>query len=111
MFLALRPFRLVNEGLRLAGSNEFSDIYFNRSFSTINDLMFESLIRPDVVGVARPTLDSRVEYQPFEILSPRQTHEEREEVMPRVGGVRPLQSRSYKLLLKILRSLLVKLHW
>lgn len=97
------------EALRLASSNEFSDIYFNRSFSTINDRMFQSLRRPDVVGVARPTLDGAPEYQPYEILSPRQTHEEREDVMPRVSGVRRLQSRHYRMLLKLLHALLFKL--
>jgi hypothetical protein len=83
----------VVEGLRLAESNEFSEVYFNRSFTTVTSRMFESLIRPDVVAVARPELDLGYRYQPFEILSGRQTHEDQQERMPNVPGIREIFSK------------------
>ncbi len=88
--------RSVIEGLRLAKTDEFSEIYFNRSFTTVTRRMFESLIRPDVVAVARPELDLGYIYQPSEILSGRQTHEDQQARMPDVPGIREIFSKIRK---------------
>jgi len=86
----------VEEALRLAETNQFSTIYFNRSFSMITSRMVQSLIRPDVVAVVRPHLDVFEIYHPYESLSPGQTLEERQDDMPDVPGIRPLDGRRYK---------------
>jgi hypothetical protein len=82
--------RSVVEGLRLAETNDFSEVYFNRSFTTVTRGMFESLIRPDVVAVARPELDLGYRYQPSEILSGRQTPTDQQARMPNVPGIREI---------------------
>jgi hypothetical protein len=85
----------IDEAIRLARSNQFSAIFFNRSFTTVTDNMVQSLIRPDVIAVARPQFSDPHGYWPREILSPGQTHEERDRVMPTVPFVAPMQSRRY----------------
>ncbi len=93
------------EGLSLASTNRFSTIFFNRSFSTITNGERTELIRPDVLAVVRPELDLGYRYWPYESLSPGQTKEERQDQMPSFPGLRDIEARRYKLLIKLLRSL------
>ena len=96
----------VNAALRFAETNEYSDIFFNRSFSTISNGEDDVALRPDVVGLRRPTLDGGPKYDVFEVLSPRQSGPAREEVLrPAVTGIGTFNSQTYKLLLKLLRAL------
>jgi hypothetical protein len=81
------------EGLRLAETNDFSEIYFNRSFTIVSNRTFQSLIRPDVVAVARPELELGYRFQPAEILSGRQTHVQQQARMPDVPGIREIFSK------------------
>jgi hypothetical protein len=86
----------VEEALRLAETNQFSEIYFNRSFSTSTDRVVQSRIRPDVLALVRPEIRLDYIYHPFESLSPGQTREQRMQVMPNVPGIRELDARRYK---------------
>jgi hypothetical protein len=96
----------VVEALSMAETNRYSDIYFNRSFSTISNGEFESPLRPDVVGVVRPALDSETKFDVFESLSPGQRGPAREQVLrPAVSAIQNFNARAYKLLLKLLRAL------
>lgn len=99
--------RSVDAALRFAETNEYSDIFFNRSFSTISNGRYEAPYRADVVGLRRPTLDPAGEYDVYEVLSPRQSGPAREQLLrPAVpGGIRNFQGEAYKLLLKLLRAL------
>jgi hypothetical protein len=96
----------VVEALKYAKTNEYSDIFFNRSFRTISNGRYGAPYRPDVVGLRRPSLDPIGEYDVYEVLSPRQSGPAREQVLrPAVpGGIRNFDSRAYKLLLKLLRA-------
>lgn len=92
--------------LELARANEYSDIFFNRSFSTISNGEDDVALRPDVVGLRRPTLDGGPKYDVFEVLSPRQSGPAREGVLrPAVSRIGTFNSQTYKLLLKLLRAL------
>ena len=96
--------RSVEKALEFAGTNEYSDIFFNRSFSTISSGKYNVAYRPDVVGLRRSTLNG--EYDVYEVLSPRQSGEAREQVLrPVVPGIRAFDSQAYKILLKLLRAL------
>ena len=96
----------VVRALELARTNEYSDIFFNRSFSTISNGEDDVPLRPDVVGLRRPTLDGGPKYDVFEVLSPRQNGPAREQVLrPAVPGIGNINSQAYKLLLKLLRAL------
>ena len=85
----------IHEALRLAATNQFSDIYFNRSFSTITDRMVQSLIRPDVVAVARPPFSDPFRLRPYEVYSKGQSSKKRQKDMPAVPGIAPLDGRPY----------------
>jgi hypothetical protein len=96
----------VAEALNFAKKNEYSDIFFNRSFSTISNGRYGAPFRADVVGLRRPTLDPTGEYDVYEVLSPRQSGPAREQLLrPAVSGIHSFDSRAYKLLLKLLRAL------
>jgi hypothetical protein len=97
----------VAAALRFAETNEYSDIFFNRSFSTISNGRYQAPYRADVVGLRRPTLDPTGEYDVYEVLSPRQSGPAREQLLrPAVpGGIRSFDGQAYKLLLKFLRAL------
>jgi hypothetical protein len=86
----------IEVGLRLATTNQFETIYFNRSFSKITNGMVESLIRPDVVAVTRPTINDRFVYHPYESLSPRQELGDRIPDIPNIPSIAPLQGERYK---------------
>ena len=92
----------VVEALRLAGSNEFSTILFNSTLTTIaryveapNEIAVESLRRPDVAAITRPSIDRPDRVVPYEILSGRQTIAARREEMPSVPGIRVIDGRRY----------------
>ena len=96
----------VARALRFAETNRYSDIYFNRSFSTISNGAYASSLRGDVVGRIRPTLISQGEYDVFEVLSPRQSGAAREQTLrTAVPGIHHFSAQAYKLLLKLLRAL------
>jgi hypothetical protein len=87
----------IEEALSMAESNRFSRIYFNRSFTTVTGRAWQSLIRPDVVGVERPDVDLLPVLQPYETYSPRQIPEERKNEMPLIPRIHDLYGRTYKL--------------
>ena len=95
------------QGSGVRRDDQYSDIFFNRSFSTISNGRYSAPFRADVVGLRRPSLDPGGEYDVYEVLSPRQSGPAREQVLrPAVpGGIRSFESRAYKLLLKLLRAL------
>lgn len=96
----------VVRALEFAETDRYSDIYFNRSFSTISDGTYNSSLRGDVVGRVRPSLEFEGEYDVFEVLSPRQSGPAREQSLRNaVPGIRHFNSQAYKLLLKLLRAL------
>jgi hypothetical protein len=86
----------VEEALRMAESNKFSEIYFNRSYATIRPGMFESVrLRTDVVGVVRPELDDPL-LEPYEVYSPGQKKEDREQQLAPLPGLKPIRGEHYK---------------
>jgi hypothetical protein len=92
----------VVEALGLAASNRFSDIYFNRSFSTITGRNVLSLSRSDVVAVYRSESDSPYHLLPREILSPGQTTEDRESQMPKdAPWIAPVRGRGYNKFMRL----------
>lgn len=96
----------VEAALELAETNQYSDIFFNRSFSTISNGEYDVWLRPDVVGLRRPTLGFGPKFDVFEVLSPGQSGPAREQVLrPAVPGIGRFNSQAYKLLLKLLRAL------
>ena len=99
----------VEMGLQMAGTDKFSDIFFNRSYTTITGGRIQSNLRSDVVGLYRPDLQLESLLAPYESLSPGQNREEREEQLQGIPGMRmsPLEARRYKIL-KFLLSLLAK---
>jgi hypothetical protein len=85
----------VKEALRLAASNAFSTIYFNRSFSTITNGMVFSRLRPDVVALTRPTSNLPYRHYPYESLSEGQELPDRQKEMPEVPGIAPVDGAKY----------------
>jgi hypothetical protein len=85
----------VSEALRMAETNQFSDINFNRAISTSTGRQVLSAIRPDVMGVVRPELDLDHLFHPYESLSPGQDIEERREEMPQDVRVKPAEGQQY----------------
>ncbi len=91
----------IQEAIRLAGTNQFSKIYFNRSLMTSTrgappDLVLQDLIRPDVFAIVRPEIKIGYIYHPYETLSPGQSLEEREPDYPSHPGMNALEGRRYK---------------
>ena len=83
--------------MRLARTNEFETIYFNRSLTTSTRGLYQSLIRPDVVAVARPDLNWEITHFPYETLSPGQRQEQQQERMPTgVPWIAPIRAERYK---------------
>jgi hypothetical protein len=96
----------VDNALRFAETDEYSEIFFNQSFRRISGGKYDSSLRGDVVGLRRPDVERGGEYDVFESLSPRQNGPAREQVLrDAVPGIRNFESRAYKLLLKLLRAL------
>jgi hypothetical protein len=87
---------MCEEALRLAATNQFSELHFNRTFSTATGRVVQSLIRPDVLAVVRPELDLEDIYHPYESYSPGQNDQTRQPDMPNVPGVRSVYGRRYK---------------
>ena len=86
----------IEEALRLGATNQFSELHFNRTFSTATGRVVQSLIRPDVLAVVRPELDLEDIYHPYESYSPGQNDRTRLPDMPNVPWVRPVYGRRYK---------------
>ncbi len=93
----------VIEALRLAGEKEFSTVLFNSTLSTIaryveppNEVAVESVRRPDVAAITRPSLDRPDRIVPYEILSGRQTIQGRRGELPNVPGIRLVDGRKYE---------------
>jgi hypothetical protein len=88
----------VREGLRMAETNTFSSIYFNRSFTTLSDGEISSPLRPDVVGVLRPEARAGYRFDPYEVYSPGQKPEARENQLKDLPWINlPLRGDHYKL--------------
>lgn len=92
----------VARALLEAWSNQFSKIYFNRSFATITNGGINSYLRSDLVGIYRPEVASEYDYRPYEILSSGQQINERQEQMEYFPRVKPPEGHHYKLLLDII---------
>ncbi len=86
----------IDEGMRLAGSNQFSTIYFNRSFTTVTDGMVQSLFRPDVTAVARQNSGLPFSHYPYESYSPGQGPKQRQPQMPPVQWIAPVDGKDYR---------------
>jgi hypothetical protein len=87
----------AQEALRLARTNEFETIYFNRGLTMSTRGLYQSLIRPDVVAVARPDLNWEITHFPYESLSPGQDKEGQQERMPTdVPWIAPIEAQRYK---------------
>jgi hypothetical protein len=84
----------IDEALSLAKTHQFSKIYFNLSLSKATDKMVQSLIRPDVLAVARPPLDELFGYQPYESFSPRQDEITRQNQLSIFPGLAQVYGRS-----------------
>ncbi|HEY2708498.1 MAG TPA: hypothetical protein VGI95_10630 [Caulobacteraceae bacterium] len=95
----------VVEALRMARTNLFSSVYFNRSVSTITGRAIASPLRADVMGVVWPELDVGYALRPYEIVSPGQTPEQQRARFRHLPGIGPGDARRYEKLLKVLRSL------
>jgi hypothetical protein len=85
----------IDEAIRLASSNKFSEIYFNHTFSTSTQGVVESLLRPDVLARVRDEIDQPGRYAPYESLSPRQAGPNRARLMPKVPAIGELTWREY----------------
>ena len=91
----------IQEAIRLAETNQFSRIYFNRALITSTrgqppDLILRDLIRPDVFAIVRPEIKIGYIYHPYETLSPGQSIEQREPDYPSSPSMRALEGRRYK---------------
>jgi hypothetical protein len=86
----------VVDALEMAETNQFSKIYFNRSYSTASNREVNSYLRPDVFGVVRPELKVTETLHPREIYSPGQDPQARELQLPRLPFISPLRGRTYK---------------
>ncbi len=83
----------IDEALRLAQTHQFSQIYFNRSLAKATDRTVESLIRPDVLAVARPPLSELFGYQPYESFSTGQRTTKRQDQLSIFPGLAPVYGR------------------
>jgi hypothetical protein len=83
----------IDEALRLAKTHQFSEIYFNRSLSKATDQTVQSLIRPDVLALARPPLSNLFPYQPYESFSKGQNEIARKKQMSIFPGIAPVYGR------------------
>lgn len=99
----------IEEALRLAATNQFSQISFNQSFTRSTNGLVRSKIRPDVFAVVRPPLNLPYRYYPWETLSPRQTLPRRQAQMPLDPSVAPVDGRSYKRLWRLSAERLAEL--
>jgi hypothetical protein len=85
----------IDRALMLAASNKYSTIFFNRSFTTVTGGEVQSLLRADVVAVARPQLNLPHAYWPHEILSKGQTERDRQAAMPNSNSVARAQFKPH----------------
>lgn len=83
----------IDEALRLAQTHQFSQIYFNRSLAKATDRTVASLIRPDVLAVARPPLSELFGYQPYESFSEGQHAVTRQDQLSIFPGLAPVYGR------------------
>ena len=87
----------AQEALRLARTNEFETIYFNRGLTMSTRGLYQSLIRPDVVAVARPDLNWEITHFPYETLSDGQTEQQQQARMPvGVPWIARIRTGTYK---------------
>ena len=86
----------ILEALRLAETNEFSEISFNRTLTNSTGNIVESIRRPDVTAAVRPELKLPYQFYMYESLSPGQKKEDRAEELPDVPGITHFDARSHK---------------
>jgi len=87
----------VDEALKLAETNQFETIYFNRAWATLTSREVRVRSRPDLVAVVRAGLNLEQIYHPVEVKSRGQTDEELKERMPKDPRIAPLQTRDFRL--------------
>ena len=87
----------VEEALSLAATNQFSEIYFNRSLMTSTRGTVRSFLRPDVLAVVRSDLKPGYLYHHYETLSPRQELEFRQEQFNSFPNMNTVDGRWYKI--------------
>jgi hypothetical protein len=92
----------IDEMLRVARYNEFQAVLFNRSIVMASryiqepkEYLYESIVRPDVVFVARPSVDLPFRLYPYESLSPGQNAPARAGVLGQVPGLGVMNSNQY----------------
>ena len=83
----------IEAALDMAATNRYSEVFFNRSFTTATAGIVKSSLQPDVFGVVRPEIDAPTRYNPFEVFSPGQKPAEREDKMPKDPRVGKLDWR------------------
>jgi hypothetical protein len=86
----------IEAAIAMAMTNRYSEIYFNRSFSTLSGGGVQSALRSDVVGVVRPEIEQMERYFPHEVLSPRQPGNYREGKMPNHPNVGKVEYTPYR---------------
>jgi hypothetical protein len=86
----------IAEAIRLADTNQFSEIYFNRSLMTSTRGALQDLIRPDVFAIVRPEIKIGYIYHPYETLSPGQSLRLRIPDYPTYPGLRLPKGKHYK---------------
>jgi len=86
----------IREAIRLAETNQFSEVYFNRALITSTRGALQDLIRPDVFAIVRPEIKIGYIYHPYETLSPGQSVDDREPDYPSHPGMHALEGRRYK---------------
>jgi len=92
----------VGEALRMAATNEYSEIFFNRSMSLATGWVIRSPLRADVFGVIRPELREEFDYAPAEAVSPRQRPEDRQLQFSQFPRMKPIKFLPYTKLLRLL---------
>jgi hypothetical protein len=92
-FASVHAYDSIDEAMTLAGTNRFSEIYFNRSISMVSGQKIKGLIRPDVTGVARPQFSIPYLYRPYESFSKGQKQQQRQKQMPDDPGIARVYGR------------------
>ncbi|MFI4973868.1 MAG: hypothetical protein ACHP84_04935 [Caulobacterales bacterium] len=98
----------VNAALRLAMTNQYYEIYFNRALATASRGTIVSFLRADVFAAVRPELNDPFPFHIYETLSPGQTLEGRQEQMRDFPSMGPIAGQRYKRLAHILYMYLKK---
>jgi hypothetical protein len=86
----------IQRALAMAETDQFSEIYFNRSLMTSTGGALAYRYRPDVIGIMRPELKNTYVYWPYESLSPGQNLKGRQDIFDNLPGMGPVEGQRYK---------------